>query len=381
MLILILSKEYLQVLVDEMSSNYKVDMEIIDLDGSIIACNKKERVNHLHKNDISGMTTPIVFEDKCYGSFFVSGIENNNKEMVKAMLIATNTAIQYELIRASANNSRNEEYLIRELISGKVNQDDEVIKEWGNQLGYDINMPRAVILIELIPKKTQHFNINLGYENSVDDMRRIVKNEVRNNKYLNNQDIVLFYKDEYLLVIKSFFDMLDRERKYKALDKICQSLNDDIAENKLFQISIAYGRLADKFAKIKSSYDDALEILELSKRLKRQPDVFSIQDFIYEDIVYNLNENILDKCLSPIISIILTAEKKSKIDICKTVRCYLESNCSVSETAKKLFLHRNSIILRLEKISKITGLDIVNNISHLFLLKLAVTYIEINILT
>jgi hypothetical protein len=376
-----LSREYLQVLVDEIYSTYKVDSEITSPDGTLIAGNKKKvpKIPDIEAGDkYVCVKTPIILEERCLGYLYTSGDEDVNKEILKIIMLSIKTSIQYEMNRDHASKTRDEELFLRNLISGNSISDDEVIREWGNQSGYDINMPRSAIVIELIPKRAEHFNINLGYENSIDDMRRIIRNEVKNNKYINNQDLVLVYNDEYILVLKSFFDMLDKDRKYKALDRICNSIYDDIADNKLFQISIAYGRLVDKLSNIRLSYTDSIEILDLSKQIDNSSGVFSIQDFIFEDLVYNMNEYLLDKFIRPIAACIMAAEKRLKIDICRTINFYIECNCSVSDTAKKLYLHRNSILLRLNKISKITGLDIINNTSHLFLLKLVVTYISIN---
>jgi carbohydrate diacid regulator len=41
-----------------------------------------------------------------------------------------------------------------------------------------------------------------------------------------------------------------------------------------------------------------------------------------------------------------------------TINKFFENNLNVSETARKLFVHRNTLVYRLEKIKKLTGLDL-----------------------
>ena len=41
-----------------------------------------------------------------------------------------------------------------------------------------------------------------------------------------------------------------------------------------------------------------------------------------------------------------------------TIQCFFDNNLNVSETSRKLFVHRNTLVYRLEKIKKITGLDL-----------------------
>ena len=43
---------------------------------------------------------------------------------------------------------------------------------------------------------------------------------------------------------------------------------------------------------------------------------------------------------------------------CSTIQCFFENNLNVSETSRKLFVHRNTLVYRLEKIRKLTGLDL-----------------------
>ena len=41
-----------------------------------------------------------------------------------------------------------------------------------------------------------------------------------------------------------------------------------------------------------------------------------------------------------------------------TIQAFFENNLNVSETSRKLFVHRNTLVYRLEKIKKLTGLDL-----------------------
>ena len=41
-----------------------------------------------------------------------------------------------------------------------------------------------------------------------------------------------------------------------------------------------------------------------------------------------------------------------------TIQAFFENNLNVSETSRKLFVHRNTLVYRLDKIKKMTGLDL-----------------------
>ena len=53
-----------------------------------------------------------------------------------------------------------------------------------------------------------------------------------------------------------------------------------------------------------------------------------------------------------------------------TIQCFFENNLNVSETSRKLFVHRNTLVYRLDKIRKITGLDL-RELEHAITFKVA----------
>ena len=53
-----------------------------------------------------------------------------------------------------------------------------------------------------------------------------------------------------------------------------------------------------------------------------------------------------------------------------TIQCFFENNLNVSETSRKLFVHRNTLVYRLEKIKRITGLDL-REFDHAIIFKIA----------
>lgn len=232
-----------QVVVDRAASDFETEIEIIDLNGIIIASSRRDRINQTNNivfnmlkeksgyldykcelTDISGGGYAIEYNNKLLGVLFIFGDRHDNKDIINLVTMIIKISIQYEVTRGqSIIEPRNEECFVRDLLSTKIDTENGEIITWGTRLGYDMNLPRAVIVIDLQPKENEYFNINLnlGYDNSIEHMREIVKNKIRDNEFLNIQDIISYYRDGCLLVIKSFLDINDRENKYKALDKIC----------------------------------------------------------------------------------------------------------------------------------------------------------------
>ena len=79
------------------------------------------------------------------------------------------------------------------------------------------------------------------------------------------------------------------------------------------------------------------------------------------DIEYRLRELSRSPDLSPfgnIVEPLLTHDRERRSDLVRTLQVYFASGANASEAADRLFLHRNSMLYRLARIEKLTGLDL-----------------------
>ena len=73
--------------------------------------------------------------------------------------------------------------------------------------------------------------------------------------------------------------------------------------------------------------------------------------------------NIVDKAIStalihPAIPAIKAYDAAHKTDYCRTLHCFLKNERRHQQTAEELFIHRNTLFLRLEKIQELWPLDL-----------------------
>ena len=85
--------------------------------------------------------------------------------------------------------------------------------------------------------------------------------------------------------------------------------------------------------------------------------MYAFRDYALIKILENLEDEDLTKCLSEIgernFSSVLADN-----ELITTARCFLENSLNISETSRVMFIHRNTLIYRLDKIKKETGLNI-----------------------
>ena len=132
----------------------------------------------------------------------------------------------------------------------------------------------------------------------------------------------------------------------KELNRIAASIEEALREGSESTVVVGIGTLAMHLRDLAKSYKEAQIAIEVGK-------VFDTEKYV---INYQLPTTLCEMFLQEVF-------KKNPIDALDketlfTIHKFFENNLNVSETARKLFVHRNTLVYRLEKIKKITGLDL-----------------------
>lgn len=116
------------------------------------------------------------------------------------------------------------------------------------------------------------------------------------------------------------------------------------------------GRDSETFDSLSDSYKEAVEALQTGLRYHLKGRVFSysrqtlerLTDLIPEDRAFDFTQKIITR----------EAEKTLSEDMLETIRVYFQNDLNLSTTARELFIHRNTLIYRMDKVRKATGLDL-----------------------
>jgi len=112
----------------------------------------------------------------------------------------------------------------------------------------------------------------------------------------------------------------------------------------------------------KRHFKQAVASIKQSQSLGYTNQVFDYTDFSYYDLLYNYTGKIpLHHYCHPALQILREYDQTNKTELYLTLRTYLEYNKNLRATAEALFLHRNSLTYRINRINELTGLDF-NNI-------------------
>ncbi len=120
------------------------------------------------------------------------------------------------------------------------------------------------------------------------------------------------------------------------------------------KISINY--LDGTFEGFKDSYYGAVQALEIGRKFKVKPEIYCIKDMYLERAIFNLSEEYSQKIKDEYKDIF----KGFNYELIQTLEEILKCDLSLTKASKNLYIHRNTLMYRIEKIKKETGFDIRN---------------------
>ena len=179
-----------------------------------------------------------------------------------------------------------------------------------------------------------------------------------------NQDFVLSVNETDIAVIKQ----LSGEPTAEALEAIAKSIEDKLRSELYVKTVIGIGTVAEHLRGLSDSYKEAQTAIDVGKVFDTERSIINYENLGIGRLIYQLPTTLCDIYLTEVF-------KKNSIDALDqetlfTINKFFENNLNVSETSRKLFVHRNTLVYRLEKIKKLTGLDL-REFDHAIVFKVA----------
>ena len=176
------------------------------------------------------------------------------------------------------------------------------------------------------------------------------------------QDFVLSINETDIAVVKQLTSAGDN------LEKIAHEIEATLRNELYVKSVIGIGTVAEHLRSLADSYKEAQTAIDVGKVFDTEKSVINYENLGIGRLIYQLPTTLCDIFLSEVF-------KKSAIDSLDqetlfTINKFFENNLNVSETSRKLFVHRNTLVYRLEKIKKLTGLDL-RQFDHAIVFKVA----------
>lgn len=214
----------------------------------------------------------------------------------------------------------------------------------GNILPGDVFLRSGELQIDTeIPRLVYVVQISKEHEISV---QHILQN------MFPEQDFVINVDNTNIVLIKAVQQPFNRENARKTAQSIVETINSEL----MLQVYVGIGTPTDSLNDIARSYSEAQLALEIGRVFENDRYILSYDTMGIGRLIYQLPSKLCELFLDEIF-------KKESIDVLdeetlQTIYKFFENNLNVSETSRQLFVHRNTLVYRLDKIERLTGLDL-----------------------
>jgi len=227
-----------------------------------------------------------------------------------------------------------------------------------------------------VTKRATHYGITISGKQAVAIIKTVDLNDPASIKRIQNlvENEFRYYDINKLLIYSQFeaivvmfpLDVFGRDSVVHFFEKIADKIRKDFEIEAYIGIGLGYEYLAD----VRESYTEAKSALQLIS-MEKQKYVLSYNDMGIHSLISQIRSpRTLDNYINDKLGKLIEADKVQDSELCNTLRAYIENNCNSNATAELLFIHRNTMRYRLDKIEKILNVDL-DDLSVCLELKLA----------
>ena len=313
---------------------------VIDENGIIIACSELGKIGESRqriREELSYSGGSIVYEGYTYRFItdndkndFIVFAEGTDREAGKMTEIL---AISIGNLKTLYDEKHDKGSFIKNIILDNILPSDIYIKS--NELRFNNDQQRAVLVAKFIGA------LDLPpYE--------IIQGMFEGN----SSDYIINISEQDVVIVKE----VSREEDEEALETFAKSIIAYATENHGAKVLIGISSIVDHLKDLARAYKEARIALEVGKVFDIEKPTMLYGNLGIGRLVYQLPTTLCEIFLQEVF-------KKGSLEsldreTLMTVQSFFENNLNVSETSRKLFVHRNTLVYRLEKIRKLTGLDL-----------------------
>lgn len=202
------------------------------------------------------------------------------------------------------------------------------------KLHIQTEVPRVVLVAEITKDK----------ENNLLDICKTYFN--------NGKDFVTAVDEKNVIIVKELATM----EASKEIDKTIKAFVAYLHKEGVKGLRIAYGTVVPEIKEVSRSYKEARMALDVGRIFFEGREVVAYNQLGIGRLIYQLPIPLCKMYIKEIFG------NKSLDDFDEetltTIQKFFENNLNVSETSRQLFIHRNTLVYRLDKLQKSTGLDL-----------------------
>ena len=311
---------------------------------------KKKSVSLAGKN-VDLIKIPIITPNSHFGYLFAWEYEKTINKLDISTLKWASTIAALDILnkRSIANvelKYKNE--LLYDILKGKLNNKQTIINR-GQNMGMDLDKGFYVVVFELKELISKQFK-NKGLLNE-----NIQKNYLESTKRIIDDDIIMGDLGTYLIALYPGEEG-DKDAVKDFSDKVLNVIDQDDRE----LVNVGVGNYQEDIINLNESYSQAKRAINVANKLKKDNQIYFFEELGVYKLLYKIDKDEKNSFLENSIIPLLNYDKAHNTELLKTLRAFFEENGNLTNVAKKIYIHYNTVHYRLQRIEKITGLSLDN---------------------
>ncbi len=334
-----ISSQIIQISIDELKTITKVDLCVYDLTGHLVAGTME--MTEIRADLISGFASSPA-DSQVIGSHHLLKILDEG-ELIYVLVARGLSDDVYMVGKIAVSQLQNlivayKERFDRNNFFQNLLLDNLLLVDIYNRakkLHIDVNGRRAVFLIETRVEKDG------------------IVTELLKGMFSNqNGDYITAVDESSVILVKS----LEEDDTHESLLMIANTIVDMMNTEAMLNVRVSFGTVVLELKDVSKSYKEAKMALDVGKIFYAEKNVVAYTTLGIGRLIYQLPINLCRIFIQEIFGDSIPEELDD--EMLGTINKFFENNLNVSETSRQLFVHRNTLVYRIEKLQKSTGLDV-----------------------
>ena len=335
-----ISNQILQNTIEGLKGISRIDFCVLDTEGKALATTFEDTWNYesavlsfvespADSQVIQGCQFFKIFDEQQLEYVLLAGGESEDVYMLGKI-----AAFQVQSLLVAYKERFDKDNFIKNLLLDNLLLVD--IYNRAKKLHIDTEAKRVIFIIE-----TSHEKDSVALDN------------VRNLLGGKSRDFVTAVDEKNIIVVKELADKDGNRELEKMAKEMMEILR---AESEDDKIHIAYGTVVNDIKEVSKSYKEAKLALDVGKIFFDEKDIVAYSTLGIGRLIYQLP---IPLC-KMFIKEIFEGKSPDEFDeeTLTTINKFFENSLNISETSRQLYIHRNTLVYRLDKLQKSTGLDL-----------------------
>ena len=334
-----MSNRLYQTVLHQMKDVIGRTIGIIDENGIIIACSELSKIGESKqriREELSLSTDAIIYDGYTYRFInneqndcicFVEGGDSHAGSMAELLAIFLGN------MKSLYDEKYDKGSFIKSILLDNILPSDIYIKS--NELHFSNEEHRLVFVI-----KFQNSGVLPPYE--------IIQELVGSS----DKDYVINISEQDVVIVKE----VSPEVESKEMEDFAHGIIESVHTNHGLRALVGISSVVDNLKDLARAYKEARIAFEVGKVFDIEKPVISYENLGIGRLIYQRPTTLCEMFLSEVFN--KGSLESLDRETLMTVQSFFENNLNVSETSRKLFVHRNTLVYRLEKIKKLSGLDL-----------------------